>query len=82
MKFSIEGNITYTFTPNEATEEKIKEYAQEHKCTLAQALYELYVDGDVRLYEDGYGELEESDYSTEDIFYDGSEAEDAEFEEF
>lgn len=82
MHFTIEGTVTYAFTPNEATEAKIKEYAQANKCTLAQALFALYIDGDVRLYEDGYGKLVESDYSTEDISYDGSQAEDEEFEEY
>lgn len=82
MQFAIEGTVTYTFTPNKATEATIKEYAQANKCTLAQALCELYVDGDVRLYEESCGRLVESDYSTEDIQYDGSEAENAEFEDW
>lgn len=47
MQFVVEGNITYTFTPNEATEEKIIEYAKENKCTLSEALFALYVGGNV-----------------------------------
>ena len=82
MQFVVEGNITYTFTPNEATEEKIIEYAKENKCTLSQALWTLYFDGDIKLYDGIDGEVEESDYSTETIAYDGSEAEDTEFEEW
>ena len=82
MQFTIEGKITYTFSPNEEAEEKIKEYAQANKCTLAQALWTLYFDGDIRLYENTDGELNESDYSTEVIDYDGSEAENEEFEEY
>lgn len=82
MQFTIEGNITYTFSPNEETEEKIKEYAQENKCTLAQALWSLYFDGEIKLYENTDGELDESDYSTEVISYDGSDAENEEFEEY
>lgn len=82
MQFTIEGNVTYTFTPDEATEEKIKEYAQANKCTLAQALWTLYFDGKVQLYNNPDGELDESDYSTETIEYDGSEAENTEFEDW
>lgn len=82
MQFTIEGNVTYTFTPNEATEEKIKEYAQANKCTLEQALWVLYFDGNVQLYANPDGELDESDYSTEAILYDGSDAENTEFEEY
>lgn len=82
MQFNIEGTITYTFSPNEETEEKIREYAQENKCTLAQALWSLYFDGEVKLYENTDGELDESDYSTEVISYDGSDAENEEFEEY
>ena len=82
MQFNIEGTITYTFSPNEETEEKIREYAQENKCTLAQALWSLYFNGEVKLYENTDGELDESDYSTEVISYDGSDAENEEFEEY
>ena len=82
MQFNIEGTITYTFSPNEETEEKIREYAQENKCTLAQALWSLYFNGEVKLYEHTDGELDESDYSTEVISYDGSDAENEEFEEY
>jgi hypothetical protein len=82
MQFTIEGTVTYTFTPNEETEEKIKEYAQEHKCTLAQALWALYFDGQVQPYGNADGEIAESDYCTETIEYDGSEAENTEFEDW
>jgi hypothetical protein len=45
-------------------------------------LWSLYFDGDINLYENTDGELNESDYCTDIISYDGSDAENEEFEEY
>ena len=83
MQFRIEATVTYTFEPNEETIELIREMAQERKCTLTEALCDLYLgEGKVNLYDDSCGVCIESDFSTENIDYDGPDFENEEYWEY
>ena len=80
MQFSIEATVTYTFTPDEETIALIREKAQECKCTLAEALLDLYLgEGKVNPYDDSCGICVESDFCTDTIDYDGRDCENEEF---
>ena len=59
----VTASVQYTCKLSEEESEKVKEYAEENECELTEAVYALYILGEIDL----YGHSTESDFSTESI---------------
>ena len=63
MKIYVEAKVWYTCTLNEEDEKKVKNYAEENEISLEEAVWDLYGNTEIELYENSV----ESDFSTESI---------------
>lgn len=74
MKIEVTANVTYTVNLSDEDVIKVREYMTNHtnpsgtlisKQNVCHAIWELYNDGEISLYDDG--KAVESDFSTEEI---------------
>lgn len=63
MNVTVTATVQYTCFLSEAKARKVKAYAKENDCTLEEAVWALYVDDMLDLYDDAT----ESDFTTESI---------------
>lgn len=63
MKVTTTATVQYTCFLNTVKANKVKAYAEENDCTLEEAVWALYVDDRLDLYDDST----ESDFTTESI---------------
>lgn len=60
---NVTAEVQYACWLSEEDSEKVKEYAEESECELETAVWELYANGEINLYDDS----SESDFSTEKV---------------
>ena len=63
LTVEVTAMVQYTCKLSEYESEKVKEYAEENECELAEAVHALYNLGEIDLYHHST----ESDFSTESI---------------
>lgn len=63
MNVTVTATVQYTCYLDDTAACKVKEYAEQNDCTLEEAVWALYNDGTIALY-DNYTE---SDFTTEGI---------------
>ena len=63
MNVTVTATVQYTCFLDNAKACRVKEYAKQNDCTLEEAVWALYTDNVLDLYDD----VTESDFSTESI---------------
>ena len=63
MNVTVTATVQYTCTLNNAQACRVKAYAEQNDCTLEEAVWALYTDDMLDLYDDAT----ESDFTTESI---------------
>lgn len=72
MRFTVTATATYDVDVNDELAEELVNYCHEHNCDLDEALWQKHFsDQDFNLYDDVNCEVDESDFSTESIVYEG-----------
>lgn len=72
MRFTVTATVEYDVDVNDELAEELVNYCHEHNCDLDEALWQKqFSDHEFNLYDDVNCEVDESDFSTESIVYEG-----------
>ena len=72
MRFTVTATIAYDVDIYGDVAEELVNYCHEHDCDLDEALWQKqFSDHEFNLYDDVNCEVDESDFSTESIIYEG-----------
>ena len=72
MRFTVTATVEYDVDVNDELAEELVNYCHEHNCDLDEALWQKqFSDHEFNLYDDINCEVDESDFSTESIVYEG-----------
>ena len=72
MKFTVTATVEYSVDVDGETAEELVNYCKEHDCDLDEALWQKqFNDPEFNLYDDINCTVDESDFSTETIIYEG-----------
>lgn len=63
MNVTVTATVQYVCSLDDTKADKVKEYAEQNDCTLEEAVWALYTDNKLNLYDDAV----ESDFTTESI---------------